>query len=74
MLTHLQSHTAQEATNVASGIYYKHKKREINAYEQRLPPARYIMRGIHSVCYASALCGHDYEWSLWFTHPSPSEP
>ena len=40
MLTHLQSHTAQQATNVASGIYYKHKKREINAYEQRLPPAR----------------------------------
>lgn len=32
MLTHLQSHTAQKATNVASGIYYKHKKREINAY------------------------------------------
>ena len=49
MLTHLQSHTAQQATNVASGIYYKHKKREINAYEQRLPPARYY-HARHTQC------------------------
>lgn len=49
MLTHLQSHTAQQATNVASGIYYKHKKREINAYEQRLPPARLLSCAAYTV-------------------------